>query len=130
MIARTDAHFGFRPRLVLAYADSMHAALSGRHLRRQSWEFNLASCGVEAHRLAAALGPKVVVLDAALRDESGWLTCAKLTAERPAQKVVLVAAEITPQVRDFAVFVGAAAVVPRDAGPAALVEEVLGAVLA
>src|SRR5438105_4934227 len=124
MIARTDAPFGFRPRLVLAYADSMHAALSGRHLRRQGWEVHLASCGAEARRLAAALAPKVVILDADLRDESGWLTCAKLTAERPGQKVILVAAEITPEVRDFAAFVGASAVVPRDAGPTGLVEEV------
>ena len=36
------------------------------------------------------LEPELVVLEADLQGESGWLTCAKLTRERPGCKVVLV----------------------------------------
>src|SRR3954447_4782484 len=83
MIARTQKPMSFRPRLVLAYADSAHAALSCRHLRRQGWEVHLASSGFEARRLVRLLAPQVVVLDTDLREESGWLTCAKLKLENP-----------------------------------------------
>jgi DNA-binding response OmpR family regulator len=129
MIARTEKPLSFRPRMVLAYADSAHAALSCRHFRRLGWEVHLASSGTEARRLARALAPAVVVLDTQLRDESGWLTCAKLVAERPGQKVVLVGVGLTPESYRFAHFVGAAALVNRDEGAAALVGEVRGTAL-
>jgi DNA-binding response OmpR family regulator len=126
MIARTEKPLSFRPRLILAYADSAHAALSGRHFRRQGWEVHLASTGPEARRLTQALAPHVVVLDTDLREESGWLTCAKLILERPGQRVVLLGSDLSPEAHEFAAFVGAAALVSRDAGAAALVEGVIG----
>jgi DNA-binding NarL/FixJ family response regulator len=129
MIARTAKPLSFRPRLVLAYADSAHAALSGRHFRRLGWEVHLASTGPEARRLAQALAPSIVVLDTDLREESGWLTCAKLIQERPGQRVVLLGSDLSPEAHEFAAFVGAAALVSRDAGPNALVESVQGTVL-
>src|SRR5437660_9043907 len=90
MIARTQQPLAFRPRLVVAYADSSHAALSARLFRRLGWEVHLASSGPDARRLAQALAPEVVILDTQLPDESGWLTCAKLIQENGAQRVVLV----------------------------------------
>jgi DNA-binding response OmpR family regulator len=129
MIARSEKSLSFQPRLVLAYADSAHAALSCRYFRRQGWEVHLANSGCEARRLARALAPRVVVLDTDLRDESGWLTCAKLVAESPDQKVVLVTPTLESDSVAFADFVGAAALVLRSAGAVALVDEVLGSAL-
>jgi DNA-binding NarL/FixJ family response regulator len=130
MIARTDKPFRLQPRLVLAYADSAHAALSCRFFRRQGWEVHLASSGAEARRLARTLTPQVTVLDTDLQDESGWLTCAKLVADNPEARVVLVSPQVDRASVALADFVGASAVVPRSAGPAALVEEVQGSALA
>jgi CheY-like chemotaxis protein len=119
-----------RPSLVLAYADSAHAALCCRQLRRLGWEVHLTRSGPEARRLAAALDPRVVVLDTDLHEESGWLTCAKLTQERPGQTVVLVTGDVTEEQLDSAHQVGAATLVPRAAGASVLINEVHGASLA
>jgi DNA-binding response OmpR family regulator len=113
----------------MAYADSHYAALSCRLFRRIGWEVHLASGGPEARRLARTLKPSLVVLDAGLRDESGWLTCDKLRREMPAQKVVLVSDNPTDEGRRFAAFVGAAGLVCRGGGAGALTDEVLGATL-
>src|SRR5262245_57314290 len=72
MTVRTEKPTGFRPRLVLALADSARAALSCRLLRRLGWAVHLAGSGPEVCRLVRALDPLVVVLDMALRGESGW----------------------------------------------------------
>jgi DNA-binding response OmpR family regulator len=124
MIARTEKPMGFRPRLVLAYADSAQAALSCRLLRRQGWEVHLANSGPDARRLARLLAPQMVVLDIELRDESGWLTCSKLKLENPTQTVVLVTGEVTAEVQSYADFVGAAAIVERGPGVPNLMERV------
>ena len=129
MIARTQKPLSFRPRLVLAYADSAHAALSARHLRRLGWEVHLASSGPDARRLAAALAPEVVILDTQLPDESGWLTCAKLTLSRCEFKVVLLTDVVTPEMEDHADLVGAAALVCRGAALPVLAGEVHDTVL-
>jgi len=125
MIARTQKPLTFRPRLVMAYADSVHAALSARHFRRLGWEVHLASNGPEARRLARNLAPEVVILDTQMPDESGWLTCAKLMLENGAQKVVLVSAQVTPEEMRQAEQVGAAAVISRFHGVPTLVDEVM-----
>jgi DNA-binding response OmpR family regulator len=122
MIAQTEKQMTFRPRLVLAYADSAQAALSCRHLRRQGWEVHLANSGPDARRLARLLAPQVVVLDIELRDESGWLTCAKLKLENPTQTVVLVAGKLTAHAQSYADFVGAATIVERGSGMPMLME--------
>ena len=57
-------------------------------------------------------------------EESGWLTCDKLTGEFPMCKVVLVAADPTPTHAAFASFVGAAALADRKDGMAALLGQV------
>jgi CheY-like chemotaxis protein len=129
MIARTEKPLSFRPRMVLAYADSARAALNARHFRRLGWEVHLASSGPEARRLVHALRPQIVLLDADLRGESGWLTCAKLTLGCTGQRVILVDEEATPAREELAEIVGAAGLVSWQAGLPALVEEVHAAAL-
>jgi ActR/RegA family two-component response regulator len=129
MIAQTEFPSAGRPLLVLASADSRFAAASGRHFRRLGWEVHLASCGGEARRLARSFAPAAVVIDTELRDESGWLSCDKLTRELPGQRVILVGPSPSPEDQRRAVFVGATALVPRDRGPAALADEVAGTFL-
>jgi DNA-binding response OmpR family regulator len=129
MNAPANKPVAYRRRLVLAYADSAHAVLCCRQLRRLGWEVHLTASGTEARRLAQTLEPAVVVLDAALRDESGWLTCAKLLHDRPGQRVVLVTDEVTSEGERLAGHVGAAILVRRSAGAAALVDQVQGGVL-
>jgi DNA-binding response OmpR family regulator len=118
----------YQPLLVLAYADSRHAVLSCRQLRRLGWQVHLTHDGAEARRLAQALDPALVVLDTDLPDESGWLTCAKLTLERPSQKVILVSPEVTAEGERYAAQAGAMALVPRSDDATALVQEVHGVI--
>jgi CheY-like chemotaxis protein len=126
MIARTQQQLSFSPRMVVAYADSNHAALCARHFRRLGWEVHMASSGLDARRLAHALAPEVVILDTQLPDESGWLTCAKMVLDNGARRVVLVSALVTEQEAHLAETVGAAALVGRNDGVPVLVDEVMG----
>jgi DNA-binding NarL/FixJ family response regulator len=89
----------------------------------------MANSGKELRRLVRALAPAVVVIDTDLPDESGWLTCAKLSREMPGQKVILVGTRASEEERRLAVFVGASALVCRDQGVAALVAEIAGTAL-
>jgi CheY-like chemotaxis protein len=116
--------------MVLAYADSARAALNSRQFRRLGWEVHQACSGPDARRLVSALHPQVVLVDADLRDESGWLTCAKLTLRGTSPRVVLLAAEVTPYEQEFGRTVGAAAVVPVAAGLPDLIEEVQEVIVA
>jgi DNA-binding NarL/FixJ family response regulator len=59
------------------------------------------------------LEPDLVVLDVDLDGETGWLTCAKLTQERPEGKVVLVCDSPDGHDGRMAEFVGAAMLVSR-----------------
>ena len=130
MLARTEKPLSFRPRMVLAYADSARSALASRHFRRLGWEVHQAPTGPEARRLVGALRPQVIILDADLRGESGWLTCAKLTLVGPAPRILLVAEAVTPREEEFAQVAGAAAVVSARAGLPALIAEVQEAIVA
>jgi len=112
--------------MVVAYADSAHAALSARHFRRLGWEVHLASSGPDARRMAHALAPKVVILDTQFPDESGWLTCAKMMLASGVQTVVLVSAAVTSEEIRLAETVGAAALVSRHNDVPVLVNEVMG----
>ena len=125
MIAQPQTAYSYRPRMVLAYADSAHAAQSARQFRRLGWEVHLASSGPDARQLAQVLSPQLVILDTQLPDESGWLTCAKLMLDNGAQKVILVSADVTEEERRLAETVGAAGVVARGNGVPALVDHVI-----
>jgi DNA-binding response OmpR family regulator len=129
MIAPLQTPPSFRPRMVLAYADSIHAARSARHFRRLGWEVHLASSGPDARQLTSTLAPEVVVLDTQLPDESGWLTCAKMMLCCGVHKVVLVSPHPTDEEQRLAETVGAAGLVRRETGVPALVDEVMGTAL-
>ena len=120
MNAAADDCAGYRPCLILAHADPAYTAQVLRTFRRQGWDVYAAHDGPEVRRLARMLQPHLVVLQAELPEESGWLTCDKLTREMPSVRVVLVAADPTPYHAAFATFVGAAALVDRKDGLAAL----------
>jgi CheY-like chemotaxis protein len=118
-----------RPCIILAHRDRAYAARLYRTFRTHGCQVYLAGSGPEVRRLARTVPVTVVVLDTELDEESGWLTCEKLTGEQPHLKVILVDESSEPDGPPFATFVGAVALVrPRD-GVQALVDEVLGAAL-
>jgi DNA-binding response OmpR family regulator len=129
MYAASEENVGFRPCLVLAHTSPAYAAQAGRVFRRLGWDVYTARSGPEARRLARMLAAEAVVLDTALPGESGWLTCAKLTGERPHVRAVLVAAEAGEREERFGAFVGAAALVGEADGAFALVREFSAAAL-
>src|SRR4051794_424036 len=116
---------GYRPCLVLAHTDEARAREVARSFRRLGWDVYLAASGPEARRLSRLLGPELVLLDAELPQESGWLTCAKLASEVPGARVVLVG-RVDALSEGFGAFVGSAAVVRRDAGVAELLAPTAG----
>jgi DNA-binding response OmpR family regulator len=126
MSAPYETSPGYRPCLVLAHADAGYAATAARAFRRRGWDVYLARTGPEARRLVRMLAADLVVLHTNLDGESGWLSCAKLVAERPLLEVVLVADAPTHLAHRFAAFAGADSLVDGRAGPAALVAEVEG----
>ncbi len=120
MNAAAEDYAEHRPCLILAHADPVYSAQVLRTFRRQGWDVYTAQSGPEVRRLARMLEPQLVVIQADLSEESGWLTCDKLTRESPSIQVVLVAADPTARHVAFAEFVGAAALADRRDGMAAL----------
>jgi ActR/RegA family two-component response regulator len=117
--------FSGRPRLLLAYADPTYGSECGRYFRRLGWEVQMVAGGAEARVLAAEYRPNVVVLDAQLIDESGWLTSAKISTENPELRIILVTSEYIGD--EQLAMVGAEHAVPRSAGAEGLAHVVLGA---
>ena len=90
------------------YRTVIAPAGTGITFRRQGWDVYTAHGGPEVRRLARMLGPQLVVLQADLPDESGWLTCDKLLRELPHVRVILVNSGLSAEGCRFATFVGAA----------------------
>jgi DNA-binding response OmpR family regulator len=126
MLGRYPTEFGGRPRMLLAYADAAYASECGRHFRRLGWEVEMVGSGGEARDLVKEYRPDVVVLDALLLDESGWLTSAKISTENPGLRIILVADESDDSTRDRLRMVGARQSVYRRHGADALAHAVLG----
>jgi DNA-binding response OmpR family regulator len=120
---------GFGQRLVVAHHDTNYARKAGRHFRGLGWKVHCADTAGAARCLARACRPAAVILDTDLPDESGWLTCDKLTREQPALRVILVSGQPNAERSRFADFVGASALVSRKASVRALAREVLGDLL-
>jgi DNA-binding response OmpR family regulator len=123
MFARSQEAGRRRPHVVIAHTDPAYAAGAARAFRRYGWEVVLAADGPEARRLAAAPAARLVILEAGLPEESGWLTCAKLRAAGPRTPVVLVGNESAAPDDAFAEFAGAARLVTREQGYEPLLEE-------
>src|SRR5437870_1206831 len=113
-----------RPRLLLVYADSVHAVRCSRFFRRHGWDVRMAASGNEALSVIEALAPAAVVLDAELPDESAWATSARIRREHPGLTVVVLADDAHERP------VGGAALVTRRAGLEGLAERLLGAAVA
>jgi DNA-binding response OmpR family regulator len=123
MSARSGEAGRQRPHVVIAHSDTAYVLGAARAFRRHGWDVALAAVGQEARRLAAQLSARLVVLETSLPDETGWLTCAKLTVGDDAPSVVLVADEDEDRDEEFADFAGAARLVTRDEGTEPLLEE-------
>ena len=115
---------GYRPCLVLADPDPAYASATARSFRRLGWDVYEARLSPEVRRLARMLEADLILLGADLPGESGWLTCAKLVRERPQARVILVDDPAGPRDLHLAAFVGAKALVRRDAGMAALLPHI------
>jgi len=115
-----------RPCMLVVHNDSHHAAVLARAFRRLGWDVYHARSGPETRRLARMLEPALVVMATDLEDESGWLTCEKLTREQPGVKVFLIGNTDEPRNYDFAAFVGAARLLDGRDSVQSLVEEVCG----
>jgi CheY-like chemotaxis protein len=99
----------WRPCVVMALAEPLpHVA---QQFRRTGWDVYLAESGPQLRRLVRLLAADLVVVDAALPDESGWLTCAKLREEWPNGRIVVLGEGDAREGR-LAAFVGADVVVP------------------
>jgi DNA-binding response OmpR family regulator len=124
MLLAHERTAGYRPCLVLADPDPAYAAAIMRSFRRLGWDVYEAKLGPEARRLARMLDADLVILAADLPEETGWLTCAKLVRERPHTRIILVDHAADPRARHMAAFVGAKALVRRDAGMEALLPQI------
>lgn len=103
--------------LILAHLDPNLAMKAGREIRQFGWDLHLANSPSEVRRLARTWSPQLVLLQSDLGDESGWLTCAKLSLERPEQDIVLLKGmEIGGTDNSFANFVGARALLSSENG--------------
>jgi DNA-binding response OmpR family regulator len=123
MLTVNKERVGGRPCLVLAHADEDHAVRASGHFRRLGWDVHRTDNGADARGLARELVPNLVILDTHLTDESGWLTCDKLTREMPRLKVLLLGDQPASQHENFASFVGATALVDRLDGFLAIMAE-------
>jgi ActR/RegA family two-component response regulator len=129
MIPSTKIANSYRPGLVVAHADRGYATVVGRSFERLGWAVFLAGSAAEVRRLARNVQPAAVVLGTELDEESGWLTCTKLTREHPELRVILVGEGSEPADDHFAHFVGAAGLVDRSSGAQAVIAEVCSAAL-
>jgi hypothetical protein len=123
MFVRTEEAGRYRPHLVIAHSEPDYVASAERLFRQHGWAVLAAETGPQARRLARAVSAALVVLEADLPAESGWLTCAKLVQEVPGSKVVLVGRDRDGYREDLAAFVGASALVGAHEGAAALMQE-------
>lgn len=117
VIQESETGFGkeqlpdWKPCVVLAV---IHGAEQvSRQFRLRGWDPYIAESGPQLRRLVRLLEADLAVLDVALDEESGWLTCAKLREEWPAGRIVLLGRDGARR-RRLAAFAGADALVPRE----------------
>ena len=129
MLDGTEVKSVISPCLILAHANPAYERLLERGFRRLGWDVYLARSGPEARRLVRMLEADVVILEAALPEESGWLTCDKLTREQPLTRVILVSDDLSPRQHELAVFVGASALIHSAEGMTPLLDELIAPIV-
>lgn len=115
-----------RPRLLLAYSDSAHASQCGRFFRRLGWEVRMVPCGFEARRQVYEFQPTILVVDADLPEESGWLTCAKIVLDRPQAKILVQVPFRDEESEKQVQFLGLDGLVSREEGVEGLAGAIMG----
>ncbi len=125
----TEASDVFHPTLILGHRDPRYAAAVADALRLRGWDVYLARSGADVRRLARQHAAAVVVLGTGPLDETGWLTCAKLSRELPGLRILLVDPAPTPERRRFADYVGAARLLSEIDGVRAVLHEIQGKAL-
>ncbi|MBI1918284.1 MAG: response regulator [Planctomycetes bacterium] len=118
-----------RPCMLVVHDNAHQASALARAFRRLGWDVYHARSGAEARRLARMLEPELLVMATDLEEESGWLTCEKLTREQPRVKVFLVGDATEQRNHAFAAFVGAVRLLDGRDGVQSLVEDVCGRTL-
>lgn len=126
MLERIERGVVSSPCLILAHPESDYQNVLARTFRRLGWDVYLARSGPEARRLARMLEADVVILHAELPEESGWLTCDKLTREQPLARVILVSDNLSRRNQELSAFVGASALIHSAEGPMPLIEQLIG----
>jgi CheY-like chemotaxis protein len=111
------------PCLVLAHPHPDSQAVLSRGFRRLGWDVYVASSGPEARRLARMLEADIVILHVDLPEESGWLTCDKLTREQPLAGVILISDDLSPRNQELADFVGAGGLLHENDVPTLFLRE-------
>jgi DNA-binding response OmpR family regulator len=114
--------------VILALPDSTLKAILTERLRQRGWHVWCAASNSELRQLAMRHFPAAAILPAEGRDESGWLTCAKLQRAQPRLRVILVGHDDS-DAECLAGFVGAAAFVSLEIDPHDLIAEIEGAAL-
>jgi hypothetical protein len=118
-------------RLIVGHDDEGFISRVCQQFWHLGWDVYPAHSAGEVRRLAAELpAPGVVILPTQFDDESGWLTCAKLSKEHPEHRVILVGAYTTPDLQRYTAFVGGTALLGQDSSMRSLVDEVHHAVQA
>lgn len=100
---------------VVALPEAGQAEEARRLLRRLGWAVRPAASADEVREHLMKAPGSIVILSAQLADESGWLTCAKLTVHGGRTTVVIVGPD-TPRNRLLARLTGAAALVADPTG--------------
>lgn len=119
------AEITVRPAALLAHGDPRYLRSAASFARSMGIDLVVARSAKEARRLALLTEPQVVLLDAMLADESGYLACAKIKNQLPETRIILLAESRTSEVIRYAQFAGAEAVYHRTMKPEAMVDLVL-----
>jgi DNA-binding response OmpR family regulator len=126
MLDGTEERVVFCPCLIVAHPDRVYQTQLARAFRRLGWDTYAARSGPEARRLMRLLDADAVILHTDLAEESGWLTCDKLTREQPLARVILISDDLSPRHQELALFVGASALIHQTDDFAPLIEELVG----
>lgn len=101
-------------RIILALGETMHSRWPYRLLSRMGWDIIDANSGPTVCKLIKSCNTSLIFIDTELDDESGWLTCAKLTMVNSQLQIVLLAPKVDEYEEHFAAVVGATMILPYD----------------
>lgn len=108
--------------LIVAHEEDGFIQRVSQQFEGLGWEVYPAHSAQEVRRLAAEVPSAVIILPTQLREESGWLICAKLVQTHPDHKVLLVGPYSTQELQRYTRFVGGSALLRLDCSLRSLVE--------